>query len=100
MPSSIEDDTLLVNALDSTISQDFITFTKIAKLMSSRDEVYTFLEAHNITDALSFSEMILSKKVRSSMERWKLAVLWRLRYKKVLVDCISYCNRVLDSLMR
>ncbi|GAU32040.1 hypothetical protein TSUD_213950 [Trifolium subterraneum] len=100
MPTSIEDDNLLMNALDSTISQDFITFMKIAKLMSSRDEIYTFLEAHNITDALSFSEMILSKKVRSSMERWKLAVLWRLRYKKVLVDCISYCNRVLDSFMR
>ncbi|XP_045832427.1 protein SET DOMAIN GROUP 40 isoform X2 [Trifolium pratense] len=100
MPTSIEDDTLLVNALDSTISQDLITFMKIAKLMSSRDEVYTFLEAHNITDALSLSEMILSKKARSSMERWKLAVLWRLRYKKVLVDCISYCNRVLDSFMR
>ncbi|CAJ2652947.1 unnamed protein product [Trifolium pratense] len=100
MPTSIEDDTLLVNALDSTISQDLITFMKIAKLMSSRDEVYTFLEAHNITDTLSFSEMILSKKSRSSMERWKLAVLWRLRYKRVLVDCISYCNRVLDSFMR
>lgn len=98
MPTSIEDDTLLLNALEC--SQDFITFMKIVKLMSSRDEVYTFLEAHNVTDALSFCDVISSMKTRRSMDRWKLAVSWRLRYKRVLIDCISYCNVILDSFMK
>jgi hypothetical protein len=98
MPTSIEDDTLLLNALEC--SQDFITFMKIVKLMSFRDEVYTFLEAHNVTDALSFCDVISSMKTRRSMDRWKLAVSWRLRYKRVLIDCISYCNVILDSFMK
>ncbi|CAL5189936.1 unnamed protein product [Lathyrus oleraceus] len=98
LPTSIEDDTILVNALDS--NQNFLTFMAIAKLMSSMDEVYNFLEAHNISDPLSFSDVLLSKRARRSMDRWKLAVLWRLRYKKVLVGCISYCNGILDSFMR
>jgi hypothetical protein len=68
--------------------------------MSSRDEVYTFLEAHNMTDELSFSDIISSIKTRRAMDRWKLAVLWRLQYKRVLVDCISYCNGMLDSFMK
>nr|XP_027187705.1 protein SET DOMAIN GROUP 40 isoform X2 [Cicer arietinum] len=99
MSTSIEDDTLLVNALDS--SKEFFTFMEIAKLMTSKDEVYTFLEAHNVTtDAHSFTGILLSKKVRRLMDRWKLAVVWRLRYKKVLVDCIAYCNGILDSFMK
>lgn len=96
MPTSIEDDNLLLNAMDST--QDFFIFMEIIKLMSSSDEVYTFLEAHNMKDARSFAYMLSSKNARRSMDRWRLAVQWRFRYKKVLVDCISYCNEILDSL--
>ncbi|KAL5102086.1 hypothetical protein RYX36_006413 [Vicia faba] len=98
LPTSIEDDTILVNALDS--NQNFLTFMEIAKLMSSKNELYNFLEAHSISDPHSFSDVFLSKRVKRSMDRWKLAVLWRLRFKKVLVDCISYCNGILDSFMR
>lgn len=98
LPTSIEDDTILVNALNS--NQNFITFMEIAKRMSSMNEVYNFLEAHNISEPYSFSDVFLSKRARRSMDKWKLAVLWRLRYKKVLVDCISYCNGLLDSFMR
>lgn len=98
LPTSIEDDNLLLNAMDSR--QDFFIFMEIIKLMSSRDEVYTFLEAHNMKDAHSFTHKLLSRKVKMSMERWKLAVQWRLRYKKVLVHCISYCREILDSFMK
>ncbi|XP_058744788.1 protein SET DOMAIN GROUP 40 [Vicia villosa] len=98
LPTSIEDDTILVNALDS--NQNFIAFIEIAKRMSSMNEVYNFLEAHNISEPHSFSDIILSKRARRSIDRWRLAVLWRLRYKKVLVECISYCNEILDSFMR
>ncbi|KAL4299516.1 hypothetical protein AHAS_Ahas17G0108700 [Arachis hypogaea] len=46
LPTSIEDDTLLLNAMDN--SQDFCTFLEVTKLMSFRDEVDTFLEVHNM----------------------------------------------------
>ncbi|XP_061347568.1 protein SET DOMAIN GROUP 40 [Gastrolobium bilobum] len=100
LPSSIDEDTLLLNAMDD--SQDFFTFMDITKLMSSssRAEIYTFLEAYNIKDAHSFADILLSRKARRSMDRWKLAVQWRLRYKKVLVDCICFCNEILDSFMK
>ncbi|XP_057442069.1 protein SET DOMAIN GROUP 40 isoform X2 [Lotus japonicus] len=95
LPTSIEDDNLLMNAIDS---QDI--FMEFTKLMSSRDEVDTFLEAHDIKDAHGCTDTLLSRKARRSMDRWRLAVQWRLRYKKVLVDCISYCNEKLNSLMK
>ncbi|CAJ1970815.1 unnamed protein product [Sphenostylis stenocarpa] len=98
LPTSIEEDTLLLNAMDN--SQDFFTFVDITKLLSSRDEMYTFLEAHNMKDTDSFTDIILSRKARRSMDRWKLAVQWRLKYKKVLFNCISYCNDILDSFMK
>ncbi|ESW13964.1 hypothetical protein PHAVU_008G241400 [Phaseolus vulgaris] len=98
LPTSIDEDTLLLNAMDS--SQDIFTFMEITKLMSSKDEIFTFLETHNMRDAHSLTEVILSRKARRSMDRWKLAVQWRLKYKKVLFDCISYCNEILDSFIK
>ncbi|XP_020234127.1 protein SET DOMAIN GROUP 40 isoform X2 [Cajanus cajan] len=98
LPTSIEEDSLLLNAMNS--SEDFFTFMEITEFMSSKDEIYTFLEAHNIKDAHSFTDIILTRKARRSMDRWKLALQWRFKYKKVLVDCISYCNEILNSFMK
>lgn len=98
LPTSIDEDTLLLNAMHS--SQDFFTFMEITKPMSSRDEIYAFLDAHDMKGAHSFTGVILSRKARRSMERWKLAVQWRLKYKKVLSDCITYCNEILDSFIK
>ncbi|KAG5081187.1 hypothetical protein JHK86_005252 [Glycine max] len=81
LPTSIEEDTLLLNAMDN--SQDFSTFIEITKLMSSRDEIHTCLEAHKMKDAHSFNDVILCRKARRSMDKWKLAVQWRLKYKEV-----------------
>ncbi|XP_020963041.1 protein SET DOMAIN GROUP 40-like isoform X2 [Arachis ipaensis] len=97
LPTSIEDDTLLLNAMDN--SQDFCTFLEVTKLMSLRDEVDTFLEAHNMKDKCSDSSIVLSRKTRWSMDKWKLSIQWRINYKKVLLDCISYCSQILDSLV-
>ncbi|KAK7385653.1 hypothetical protein VNO78_31416 [Psophocarpus tetragonolobus] len=95
LPTSLEEDTLLLNAMDN--SHHFSTFMGITNLMSSRNEIYNFLEGHHIKDAHSFTDVILSRKARRSMDMWKLAVQWRLKYKKVLFDCISYCTEILDS---
>ncbi|KAE9615081.1 putative histone-lysine N-methyltransferase chromatin remodeling SET family [Lupinus albus] len=97
MLTCIDDDNLLLNAIDC---QDFHTLMDFTKLMSSKDEIYTFLEAHDMKDAHSFTDKLLSKNTTRCMDRWKLAVQWRVRYKKVLVNCISYCNEILDSFMK
>jgi len=31
------------------------------------------------------------------LERWRLAVEWRLGFKKILISCISRCSRVLQE---
>lgn len=98
LPTCINEDSLLLNAMDN--NQDFLTFMEMTKFTPSKDEIYTFLEAHNMKDVHSFTDILLSKKTRRSMYKWKLAVQWRHRYKKVLVDCISYCNEILNSLVK
>ncbi|MED6176231.1 hypothetical protein PIB30_086172 [Stylosanthes scabra] len=98
LPTSIEDDTLLLSSMDN--SQDFCTFVEVTKLLSFRDEVDTFLEAHNMKDKCSDSNVVLSGKTRKTMDKWKLAIQWRINYKKVLHDCISYCSLILDSLIK
>ncbi|MQM16825.1 hypothetical protein Taro_049786 [Colocasia esculenta] len=40
----------------------------------------------------------LPGKLKRSLERFRLAVHWRLVYKRVLVDCISYCAQSVDML--
>lgn len=97
LPTSIDEDTLLLNAMDN--SQDLCTFMEVTKLLSSRDEICSFLESTHLQDGHNLTDILVSRKARRSMDRWKLAVQWRLRYKKVLVNCISYCNEILDSLL-
>ncbi|KAK4274979.1 hypothetical protein QN277_018130 [Acacia crassicarpa] len=97
LPTSIDEDTILLNAMDN--SQDFCRFMEITKLLSSRDEICSFLKVDNLHDSHDLTDVLVSRKVRRSMDKWKLAVLWRLRYKKVLANCISYCNEILESLL-
>ncbi|KAK7300619.1 hypothetical protein RJT34_11467 [Clitoria ternatea] len=99
LPTSIDEDTMLLSAMDN--SQDLFTLMETTKLMTSKHEIYSFLEAHNnMKDVNSFANILLSRKAKRSMDRWKLAIQWRVRYKKVLVDCISYCNEMLESCMK
>ncbi|GAB2277686.1 hypothetical protein Dimus_039241 [Dionaea muscipula] len=35
---------------------------------------------------------------KRSRDKWKLAVQWRLGYKRVLVDCISFCSQTIQTL--
>ncbi|KAI4299665.1 hypothetical protein L6164_033100 [Bauhinia variegata] len=98
LPTSIDEDMLLLNAMDS--SQDLCTFLGKTKLLSCREEICAFLEANDLQNEDSFIDVLLSRKARRSMDKWKLAVQWRVKYKKVLTDCISYCNEIIRSLLR
>ncbi|KAM1413444.1 hypothetical protein ACFXTO_026039 [Malus domestica] len=82
LPTSFEDDRLLSSAIDKI--QNLESPLELYQLSSTcRDEI------------CAFKSNVVQKGERSSMqsrERWRLAVEWRLGYKKILVDCISYCD--------
>ncbi|KAA8530720.1 hypothetical protein F0562_005346 [Nyssa sinensis] len=93
--TSIEEDKLLSYNIDKV--QDFCTPMELKNALTAfRGEVFTFLEANgqlNREDA----KLPFSSKTRRSVDRWKLAVQWRLRYKKTLLDCISYSSEMTDK---
>lgn len=94
LPTSIEEDSLLLSSINEI--QDHHTLVELEKAIScSGGEIRSFLEAQNVA---SGNNLLISSKARRSMDRMKLAVQWRARYKKVLLDCISYCTETIDSL--
>lgn len=85
-----EEDELLLKTIDKMryLNEPI----EIEKVVSGfKGEIYAFLEINGAGEKLH-----LRGKTRRVMDRWKLAVEWRLRYKKILVDCISYCSERLD----
>lgn len=88
LPTSFEDDSLLLSAIDKIQNLDApLELNNVSS--TCRDEI------------CAFKANVLQKGERSSMEskeRWRLAVEWRLSYKKILVDCISYCDEIVSSL--
>ncbi|XP_062150874.1 protein SET DOMAIN GROUP 40 isoform X1 [Alnus glutinosa] len=98
LPTSIEEDSLLLSSFDEI--QDLHTILELEKVLSASREIWAFLEANNLQNVDSDSNLLLSRKIRRSIDRWKLAIQWRLRYKKILLECISYCTEIKDSLLR
>ncbi|GAV61751.1 SET domain-containing protein/Rubis-subs-bind domain-containing protein [Cephalotus follicularis] len=92
-PSSIKEDSFLLSAIDEIPNS--CTALELRNMMSTLGgEGCNFLRAIGMLNRESAANLHLSKKARSSIERWKLAVQWRLWYKKSLVDCIDYCGTV------
>lgn len=103
LPTSIKEDSLLLSAINKI--QDYNTPMELKKVMSAfGNEVRAFLETSclkngkNGAAAAAAAELSLSGKTKLSIERWKFAVQWRLRYKRTLANCISYCDEVINSL--
>lgn len=96
LPTSIEeDDQLLCNIAKV---QDLQVQRELRKmLLTYGGECCAFLETNGVVNR-DEAESHLSEKLKRSLERWKLAVQWRLLYKKALVDCIGYCTRTICSL--
>ncbi|KAI4321227.1 hypothetical protein MLD38_034632 [Melastoma candidum] len=36
------------------------------------------------------------EKIQLALERWKLAIRWRIMYKRTLLDCISLCQKTIN----
>lgn len=97
LPTSKEEDASLLCAIDKI--QDIYTAMELKKVLSDfGGEVCTFLENYDVQCRQRGAKLSLSRKTKLSMQRWKLAIQWRLRYKKTLADCISYCDYTVNCL--
>ncbi|XP_030526206.1 protein SET DOMAIN GROUP 40 isoform X2 [Rhodamnia argentea] len=96
LPTSIEDDQLLLCTLNQVDGTDTPVqlFDVLSKLGA---ESHAFLETLGLRSRASVA-VSMSWKIQRQLERWKLAVQWRLRYKRTLVDCITYCSNVIDRI--
>ena len=97
LPTSVEEDSLLLCAI-AKMQDPNVPMEAGNALSSCGVEFSAFLEAHDLKIEDRNAGLILSEKARRWMERWRLAVQWRLRHKRTLVDCISHCNEIISSL--
>ncbi|XP_019052701.1 PREDICTED: protein SET DOMAIN GROUP 40 isoform X4 [Nelumbo nucifera] len=98
-PTKVEDDDLLLHIIDKMQNFPLPKEVEYEQMMLAfGGEVGAFFEANGLQKGGSGGDITFSRKMIRSIERWKLVVQWRLRYKKILVDCISYCTEVVDFL--
>lgn len=95
LPTVIEEDSLLLSTINKI--ENFDKPTELRKLLSG-GEARAFLEASDLQKGKNGSELMFSGKTKRVIERWKLAVQWRISYKKTLIDCISCCTVTINSL--
>lgn len=92
----------ILNSLPTTVEEDNLILSSIDKLQifnkPTAVEVSGFLEANNLREVINVAEMLRNGKTKRAIQRWKLAVEWRLRYKTMLIDCVSYCADMINSL--
>ncbi|KAM7268424.1 hypothetical protein ACFE04_010590 [Oxalis oulophora] len=89
LPSTLGEDRLLLSAI-YRIQNSYISPKELEKMLSVfNGEALNFLEVHVRGEC--GDKLKLSEKGRRAVDRWRLAVEWRMMYKKTLIDCISYC---------
>ncbi|XP_057971691.1 protein SET DOMAIN GROUP 40 isoform X1 [Malania oleifera] len=97
LPTSFEEDSLLLCGVNKM--QDLCSPVELKKVLSDfKGELHTFFETYCLQSGEGGTKLDLSEKTRSSIDRWKLAVQWRMRYKEALLDCIVYCSEIIDRL--
>lgn len=92
--TTIKEDNLLLAAIDNMrVSKSNIDFEKMPSTIKC--EIQGFL---NVVD-VPVGEMVdLCRQSKNLVDRWKLAVEWRIGYKKILVDCIAHCIGRIDDI--
>lgn len=98
LPTSVLEDTVILDNIDKI--QDPKLHLEQEEREAFGSEVETFLDANDLWDVIGFSGKAVefSRKTNRMMCKWRLSVQWRLRYKRTLADCISYCNENLNHL--
>nr|XP_043632063.1 protein SET DOMAIN GROUP 40 isoform X2 [Erigeron canadensis] len=94
LPTSIEEDKSLLSVLD----KEYETAMELKIALSGlTGETLAFLKVNGVVNDGISSTISIPKKVIRSLDRWKLAILWRLRYKMMLHYCISRCTKVIND---
>ncbi|KAD0812907.1 hypothetical protein R6Q59_007983 [Mikania micrantha] len=95
LSTTIEEDKLLLSVLDEGFESVIEVKNELLGLMG---ECYIFLKANGLLKDEISDDMPLPRKTIRSINKWKLAIWWRLKFKMMLHDCISYCTRVTNLL--
>ncbi|KAJ6368042.1 hypothetical protein OIU78_000589 [Salix suchowensis] len=103
--------TMILSNMLTVIEEDSFLLSTIVKIKNSHNptelrkllcasggEARAFIESSDPQKGKSGSELMFSGKTKRVIDRWELAVQWRIRYKKILIDCISYCTLTINSL--
>ncbi|KAG2239298.1 hypothetical protein Bca52824_090158 [Brassica carinata] len=90
LPTSLLEDTVILQDIDKLQDPELRLGQKGVEAFSS--EVRAFVDENHLIDGG------FSGKINRRMSKWRLSVQWRLRYKRTLADCISYCNEKINHL--
>ncbi|KAK1322440.1 Protein SET DOMAIN GROUP 40 [Acorus calamus] len=94
MPTTIENDKLLLRFIGEM--QTFMPPVCCFKGQTCEREINDFFQADGVCDGIR--DISLPMKAKRILERWRLAVQWRFMYKKMLADCIVYCDELISGL--
>ncbi|KAI3794401.1 hypothetical protein L1987_37032 [Smallanthus sonchifolius] len=95
LSTSVEEDRLLLSVMD----KDFESVMEVKnELLGLTGESCAFLKVNGLLEGEINDDIALPRKTIRSMDKWKLAIWWRLKYKMMLHDCILYCTRVINDL--
>lgn len=50
-------------------------------------------------EIVSSCKVPIYEKIKVSKKGWRLAVQWRLKYKRILDNCIFYCDGIISLLL-
>lgn len=90
LPTSLQQDKHLLSILDEI--PDCHTSMEIKEMPP---ELCAFCKSKNMCG--QETSVVLARK--KSFARWKLAIEWRLNFKRKLCDCIAYCTKTADEIL-
>lgn len=93
LPTSLQEDRVILQDIDKLQDPELRLEQREVEAFGS--EVRSFLEANHLWDLINGG---FSGKINRIMSKWRVSVQWRVRYKRTLADCISYCNEKINNL--
>ncbi|MBA0863150.1 hypothetical protein Goshw_017345 [Gossypium schwendimanii] len=98
MPTSVEEDKSLVHLIDKMVEYENLgEWVKEASAVFGGEfgDNNILKAAYGVEGDNELTSLVRTKML---IDRWKLAVQWRLMYKTVVARCISYCTDIINSL--
>nr|KJB48120.1 hypothetical protein B456_008G054300 [Gossypium raimondii] len=98
MPTSVEEDKSLVHLIDKMVEYENLReWVKEASAVFGGEfgDNNILKAAYGVEGDNELTSLVRTKML---IDRWKLAVQWRLMYKTVVARCISYCTDIINSL--